>query len=48
MNLRHRNAVRVSKVIHIDVINEVRRRCFGGALLRAVVLKKVLFLERKS
>ena len=30
------NLNRMSKVIHIDVINEVRRLCFGSALLPAL------------
>ena len=37
------NLNRVSKVIHIDVINEVRRLCFGSALLRALFFEKVKF-----
>ena len=40
MNLRHCNAVTVSKVIAKDDINEVKRLCFGGALPRTVFLKK--------
>ena len=43
--MRHRNAVRVRKVIAIDVVNEVRRLCFGGALLSALVLEKNVFRE---
>ena len=39
MGIRFGNAIRVSEVIHIDVINEVRRICFGGVLL-PVLLKK--------
>ena len=34
------NAIRVSKVIAIDVINEVKRLCFGGALLAALLFQK--------
>ena len=37
------NAVRVQKVIHINVINEVKRLYFGGALLPALFLEKVFF-----
>ena len=40
------NAVRVQKVIHRNVINEVRKLCFGGALLRALILEKLTFLEK--
>ena len=40
MDLRHKNAVRVSEVITVDVINEVKRLCFGVALLRAVFFEK--------
>ena len=36
----------MSKVIIIDVTNEVRKLCFGGALLRAVFLEKVMFLKK--
>ena len=43
MNLRFGKAVRVSKVIRVDVINKVRRLCFGGALLRALFFGKVIF-----
>ena len=40
------NAVRVSKVITIDVIDEVKRLCFGGAILAALCSKKVSFFEK--
>ena len=39
------NLNRVSKVIHIDVINEIRRLCFGSAPLPALFFEKVIFLE---
>ena len=39
MGVRHANAVRVSKFIHINVINEVRRLCFEGPLSRALFWK---------
>ena len=39
-------AVGVSKVIHIDGINEVRRFYFGGALLFALFLEKLTFFEK--
>ena len=36
MGVRHGNPIRVLKVIHSNVIDDVRRLCFGGALLRAL------------
>ena len=41
MGVRQWNALRIYKVIHINVINEVRRLCFGGALLPALFFSKV-------
>ena len=46
MGVHHRNAVRVYKVILINVINEMRRLCFGGALLSALILEKLAFLKK--
>ena len=43
MGVHQWNAVRPSKVIAINVINEVRRRCFGGATLTALLLKMLTF-----
>ena len=40
-----RNAITVSKVIAMDVVNEVRRLCFGGALLRALFFFKLKILK---
>ena len=40
------NAIRVWKVIAIDVVNEDRRLCFGGALLSALILEKLRFWKR--
>ena len=34
------------KVIAIDDINEVRRLCFRGALLSALILEKLTFLKK--
>ena len=39
------NAIIVSEVLTIDVINEVKRFCFGGALLAALFYEKVFFFE---
>ena len=36
------NAIEASKVIYTDIINEMRRLCFGGALLFALLFQKVL------
>ena len=44
MCVRFGNAVGVSKVTHIDEINEVRRLCFGCALLRALFFLEKFFL----
>ena len=41
MGVSHRNAVTVAKVIAVDVIDEMRRLCFGGALLFVLNFKKV-------
>ena len=41
VNLDH--AVRVSKDVAMDVINEIKRLCFGGALLHTPFLKSVYF-----
>ena len=38
-----RNLARVSKIIHIHVMNEARRLCFGGALLLARFSTDVFF-----
>ena len=38
------NLIRVFKVIPTNVINDVRRFCFGGALSPSMFFKKVLFL----
>ena len=46
MHLRFGNAVRVSKDIAIDVINEAIRLYFGGALLFALFFRSCLFLEK--
>ena len=46
MPVNLRNAVRVLKVIHRNVINDVRRFCFGGALSPALFFEKVRFLEK--
>ena len=46
MGVRHRNAVSLSKVITRNVINEVRRLCFGGALLQALFFGKLYFLKK--
>ena len=40
------NTIGVSKIIHINVINEVRRLCFRGALLFALILEKLTFLRK--
>ena len=40
------NAIGVSKVMHIDGINEVRKLCFGDALLSALILEKLTFLKK--
>ena len=40
------NAIIVSKVIAIDGINELRRPCFGGVLLFALILEKLSFLKK--
>ena len=45
MGVPHGNAVRMLKDIAIDAINEVRRLCFGGALLRSL-FSKVIFLKK--
>ena len=42
------NAIVVLKVIHINVINKVRRLCFGGALLFALILEKLTFLRKSD
>ena len=42
------NAVRVWKVIIRNVINDVRRLCFGGGLLASVVLKKGVIFEKND
>ena len=44
MNIR--NAVRVSRVISINVGNDVRRLYFGGALLAALIFEKVTFVKK--
>ena len=46
MPVNLRNAVRVQKVILRNVLNEVRRLCFGGALSPALFLGKVENLEK--
>ena len=46
MAVRFRNAVRVLKDIAIDTINEVNKICCGGALLPALILESVLFVEK--
>ena len=43
IGVRHRNAFGELKVIPTNVINEVRRLWFGGALLFALFLTKVSF-----
>ena len=40
MSVRHGKAARVSKDIHRNVINDMRRLCFGGALLPAFFFEK--------
>ena len=45
MNLRHRNADSFQEDILINVINELRKLCFGDALLRAVFFEKLFFLK---
>ena len=47
MPLKLFNAVRVPKVIAIDVINDVRILCFGGALLRVLYWESKFFLMSK-
>ncbi len=46
MNLRFGNLIRVWKVIHIDVKNEVRTLFFEGALLQALFFKKWDFWKK--
>ena len=48
MPVNLRNAIGVLKVIAIEVKNKVRRLCFGGALLSALFLKRVSFLEKNN
>ena len=43
MSVSTQNEIIVSKVIALDVINDVRRLCFGGALSRAVFFEKLFF-----
>ena len=38
----------MSKVIHVNAINEVRRLCFGGALLPALFFEKIILLKNKK
>ena len=41
------NVIRVLKIIHIYIINEVRRLCFGGALSPALFFfEKVIIFEK--
>ena len=46
MCVRHGNAVTLLKVILRNVLNEVRRLCFGGALSPALFFGKVKILEK--
>ena len=46
MPVNFENLDRVARDIHIDVINEVKRLCFGGALSPALFFEKVRFLEK--
>ena len=39
-------AVRVLKVIHKNLINEVRRLCFEGALSPALFFEKSIIFEK--
>ena len=48
MPVNFRNAVRVSRIIAIDVINDVGRLCFGGALLGALFKKKKNDIPQKN
>ena len=48
MSVSHRNAVRVLKVIALKLKNEVKRLCFGDALLFALFLKRCHFFEKKK
>ena len=48
MPVNFRNETVVSKVIPIDGINETRRLYFGGALLFALILKKLTFLRKND
>ena len=48
MAVSFQNAVGVSKDIDINVINDVRRLCFGGALLFALFLEKLFSLVKSS
>ena len=47
MGVRHRNSVRMLKVVLRNVINEVRRLCFGSALERSNFLEKVFFVKKR-
>ena len=38
--------VEYKKVMAIDAMNEVRRLCFGGALLSALILEKLTLLKK--
>ena len=40
------NALEVSKNIHIDVINEVKRVCSGGVLLFVLFFEKLSLLKK--
>ena len=48
MAVNFRNAVRVSKLIAIDAINEIRRLDFGGALLSALFFRKCSVCGKSS
>ena len=38
----------VKKVIAIDVVNEINRLCFGGALLRVLFVESEFLLENQT
>ena len=40
MPVNSKNVVKVSNVIAVDVINELRRCCLGGVLLPALFIEK--------
>ena len=47
MPVNFRNLIKVLKIIHIDIINEVRRLCSGEALSRALFFLKSEVFENK-